>query len=95
MSEIKQPEDHQSPSTDHYDWTAPDGRVVTLKSFKRLPAGIFRKAKDMNEMDSTFAVIEAAVDADGLAIVDELELGQLEKLFNDWAAAAGVDSPQS
>lgn len=97
-STAKQPEDHQTTkvkSAEPFAWTAPDGRRVDLKPFDRLPTGVFRKAKSMDEMEATFALIEAATDAAGLEVIDDLAIGDLDQLFSAWSAAAGVDLPQS
>lgn len=94
MSEVKKPEDHKAKS-EPYVWTSPDGREVTLKAFDRLPAGIFRKAKNMDEMEATFALIEAATDEAGLEVVDELPIGDLDQLFDAWSDASEASLPQS
>ena len=94
MSEVKKPKDHQL-SVEPFVWTSPDGREVTLKAFSRLPAGVFRKAKSMSEIESTFALIEAATDEAGLEVIDELPIGDLDQLFEVWSDASGVEVPQS
>lgn len=91
---IRQPEDHKR-AQEPYVWTAPDGRKVTLKPFDRIPAGVFRKARTGDELEQTFSIIEAATDAAGLEVVDDLPVGDLDQLFNAWSAAAGVDAGES
>jgi hypothetical protein len=86
-----EPQDHK-PKTEPFTWTAPDGGKVTLI---RIPAGVFRKARGGDELEQTFSLIEAATDEDGLEVVDRLPVGDLENLFADWSAAAGVDSGES
>lgn len=91
----KKPQDHKSPTEPSYVWTAPDGRKVTLKNFDRLPSGVFRKARGLSEIDSTFALIEAATDDAGLLVIDDLPIGELEHLFAEWTEASGTTAPQS
>lgn len=94
MSEIKKPEDHKAPS-EPFTWTAPNGGEVVLQPFDRIPAGVFRKARSGDELEQTFSLIEAATDADGLAVVDDLPIGDLEDLFAAWSAASGVGAGES
>jgi hypothetical protein len=84
-----EPRDHQT-KAEPYTWTAPDGRKVVLKPFKRLPAGVFRKMRDADEMAQTFALLEAGTDAAGLAIVDSLAIEDVNDLFEKWAEASGA-----
>jgi hypothetical protein len=95
MTEPKKPADHKDP-VEAYTWTAPDGRDVVLKPFAKLPVRVFRKARgEGDELAMTFALLEAATDEDGLAVLDDLEIGQLDTVFEGWAAASGVDAPES
>lgn len=87
-----EPQDHKAP-VEPFTWTAPDGRTVTLKPFSKLPIGVFRKAGQMNDMASTFALLEAATDEDGLTVLDDVEIGALDQVFEAWTAASGVESP--
>ena len=52
-----------------------------MQPFDRIPAGVFRKARSGDEMEQTFSLIEAATDEAGLAVVDDLPVGDLEQLF--------------
>jgi hypothetical protein len=97
-TEVKQPEDHKAPTVpaEPFVWTAPDGKTVTLKPFTSLPVGIFRKARaEGDEMNQTFALLEAATDEAGLEVIDNLQIGDLNTVFEDWAAASGVEAPES
>ena len=90
-----QPQDHKKPADTPFVWTAPNGKKVTLKPFDRIPAGVFRKFKDENDMQQAFALLEACTDAKGLAVIDDLPFGDLESLFAEWAEAAGVTPGES
>jgi hypothetical protein len=81
--------------SDVFVYTAPDGKTVDLVPFDRLPAGVFRKARKENEMEMTFALIEAATDEAGLEVLDALPLPALNALFSEWSTAAGADLPSS
>jgi hypothetical protein len=95
-TEVTQPEDHKPAADEPFVWTAPDGKTVTLKPFSKLPVGIFRKARaEGDEMNQTFALLEAATDDAGLEVIDNLPIGDLNTVFEDWAAASGVDAPES
>ena len=91
---VKQPEDHKDGPQD-YEWTSPDGRTVTLKPFTKLPTGAFRKARAEDEMGQTFALLEAATDEAGLAVIDELPIDELNEIFEGWSKASGVEAPES
>lgn len=90
-TEVKQPNDHRE---SNYTWTAPDGRKVTLKPFTSLPTGVFRKASQMDDMAQTFALLEAATDEAGLAVLDDVPIGELDKVFEGWSAASGVEASE-
>lgn len=90
----KQPEDHK-PKAEPFVWTAPSGETVTLKSFKKLPFGLFRTSRDKSDEERTYLMIEAATDEAGLAVVDALAMDEVDGLFNEWAEASGVELPQS
>lgn len=101
-AEAKQPQDHQpkaepapDQSSEPYIWTAPDGRKVTFTAFKELPVGVFRKARGLDEIEQTFIIMEAGTDAVGLDVLDELPIGDLDAVFKKWAAASGVEYPES
>jgi len=90
---IAEPEDRKPPVED-FTWTAPDGRTVTFKPFGRLPVGVFRKVGQLDDMNATFALLEAGTDEAGLAVLDEQPIGELEDIISDWTAASGVNTPE-
>jgi hypothetical protein len=95
MTEVKQPQDHQQ-AAQPYVHTFEDGRTATFKPFAKLPVGAFRKARlEADEMAQTFMLLEAATDEDGLAVIDEQPIDALNDVFERWAAASGVDAPES
>jgi hypothetical protein len=91
----KQPEDHKPKADEPFIWTAPNGKKVKLKPFKKLPFGLFRTSRDKSDEERTYLLIEAATDEVGLAVVDELAMDEVDGLFEDWGAASGVEVPQS
>lgn len=91
----KQPEDHKPKAVEPFVWTAPNGQTVTLKPFKKLPFGLFRKSRDKSDEERTYLLIEAATDEAGLAVVDELAMDEVDGLFEDWGEASGVEVPES
>lgn len=90
----KQPQDHKK-KTEPFIWEAPNGGEVTLTPFNRLPFGLFRKSRNLSDEERTYMMLEAATDADGLAIIDELPMADIDGLFEAWANASGVELPQS
>lgn len=90
----KQPEDHKT-KAEPFVWEGPDGQMVTLKPFSRLPFGLFRKSRDKSDEERTYLLIEAATDEAGLEVVDELELDEVNGMFEDWSKASGVELPES
>jgi hypothetical protein len=81
---------------DRFVYTVPGTtKTVSLTPFDRLPAGVFRKARKMGEMDMTFSLIEAATDEAGLEVVDAMPLPDLNDLFLAWSEASGADLPSS
>ena len=95
MSEIKQPQDHKTSASEPFAWKAPNGKKVVLTPFGRLPAGVFRKARSLNELEQTFTLIEAGTDEAGLEVIDNLALEDLNLLFEGWAKDSGIEIPQS
>lgn len=90
----KKPEDHKK-KTEPFVWTAPDGRTVTLKTFSKLPFGLFRNSRNASDEERTYLMLEYATDADGLAVIDEQDADLIDDLFDQWAEASGVELPQS
>lgn len=93
MSEPKKPQDHKKPADTLYEWATPDGQVIRLKPFGRIPSGVVRKARNLSNLEQTIALIEAGVDDEGQELVDALALEELDKLLEDWAG--DVAYPQS
>lgn len=91
----KQPADHNPKADEPYIWTSPDGREVKLKSFKKLPFGLFRTSRDKSDEERTYLLLEAATDEAGLAVIDELAMDEVDGLFEAWGGASGVELPQS
>lgn len=97
----KRPQDHQPKAQaaladdGSYTWTTPDGESVTLVPFDRIPAGVFRRARAMDEMAMTFELLEHATDPEGLEVIDRLPIGELEELFSAWSEAGGISGPES
>lgn len=98
MPNTKQPQDHKTkatqPESEHFTWTAPDGSEVLLTSMDRIPTGVFRQARGLDEMAMIFALIEASTDEAGLEVIDRLPIGDIEELFRGWAEAGGVSLPE-
>lgn len=71
-------------------------RSVTLRPFDRLPAGVFRKSRNANEMEQMFAVVEAGVlDEKDLEVVDEMPVVELGEMFDAWAKHSETSYPNA
>lgn len=86
----KQPEDHKPPADKPFIWTAPDGRKVAFKPYNRLPFSLFRKARNLPELESIFVFIEYAVSEKDQTVLDDCAIDEINDAIADWQAAAGV-----
>lgn len=73
-----------------FTYTAESGDVIALTPFHLIPSGVFRKARHLNGMEQTFAVIEAGADAANLEKVDALPVAELDTLFDAWSDGVSV-----
>lgn len=81
---------------DHFAYPVPGtDKVISLAPFDSLPAGVYRRARNDNEIGMTFSLIEAAATPTDLAVIDEMTLPALNEMFLAWSEAVGADLPQS
>ena len=78
-----------------FTWEAPSGVEIALPSIQSLTAGMIRKHRNEAPLDFMFSILEALLDEDELAKVDDLTLPDTEALFTAWQASEGVSVPQS
>jgi hypothetical protein len=73
-----------------FTYPAESGTLIDLLAFHLIPSGVFRKARHLDGMAQTFAVIEAGADEENLAKVDALPAHELGALFDAWSDGASV-----
>lgn len=78
---------------DLFTYDASTGETISLKPFTTIPAGVFRRARNLDALGQVFACIEAAADEENLDKVDALPVAELNDLFDKWAD--GADVPKS
>jgi hypothetical protein len=93
-TDVKQPADHKA-KAEPYVWTSGDGVTVTLKPFKKLPAGVLEDIDGMSEIKSTFALLKAATSEADYQTIRGIALDELEDLQAEWMKASGVELPES
>ena len=78
-----------------FTYTSKAGVTVTMPLIGDIPAGAFRAARKLGEVDMMFTLIESVADTEALAALDAIPHGELDELFKAWQAAAGVTLPES
>ena len=72
-----------------FTYTADSGAKVNLLPFSRIPSGVFRKTRNLDEMEQMFALLEAgAVSDDDLEGIDALPVFDLADVFQKWSDAS-------
>ena len=74
-------------TTEKFHWTTPAGADIALPYMSRLPVGLLRRVRKLEEMDGMFTILEEICDAETLAKVDGLEVKDLESLATAWQTA--------
>lgn len=94
-TDAKQPEDHKKSKDEPYVWKSDDGTTISLKPFKRLPAGLLEDIEDMGEIKGTFTMLRAATSDSDYQVLRAMPMDDLEDLQAGWMKASGVDLPES
>lgn len=81
-------------ATEQFHHSTPAGDV-TLPHFKNLPFGVIRRLRKEDEAEQLFGLVEQVADAETLAILDQLEMADIEELFGAWQKASGVTVGES
>ncbi|MBF6428705.1 hypothetical protein IU440_28945, partial [Nocardia cyriacigeorgica] len=71
----------------HYE--TEDGTEVILPRFDSVKPGVIRKIRKLSDVDQFFTVLEALADEDTLAVIDDLEQKEFQKLQTEWFRHAG------
>lgn len=99
MPAPKKPQDRQRPKAERenesFEWEH-DGQTITLPPAKKIKAGVIRRAsKQASEVGQIFAIFEEIVDADTLAVMDDMELDELGDMFMAWQEHGGASLGES
>ncbi|UQE73839.1 hypothetical protein MYK68_13980 [Gordonia sp. PP30] len=84
-------------TTEKFHYTLPDEAKtqITLPRFKQIPLGVMRRLRKESDSEQLFGLFEALVDkglmseAD-LGALDDIGLGDIEKLMDAWQADGGI-----
>ena len=76
----------------HYEH---NGKKFTLPKFDQLPFKVLRKIRKEEEDEQFFMLFEEAADAKALAIIDEMNLADIAKMFDAWNKDSGVEVGES
>ena len=76
-------------TTEQFHWTSPAGVEIVLPHANRIKGGVLRKYRKLEPVDFMFSILEDIGDDATIAKLDDLEIRDLEVLFNEWQQAAG------
>ena len=60
------------------------GKKIELPAFGNIPTGIIRKARNVNEQEQTWFILEELLQPKELTILDELPLNEFAKHMKAW-----------
>lgn len=73
-----------------------NGKKITLPGFKDLPVGIIRKARNVNQDEAMWLMLEELLDEKQLAIIDTMTLSEFTEAMKGWTQGAPLgESSQS
>lgn len=75
-------------STEQFHWTAPNGDEIVLPHISKIKGGLLRKYRKLNEADMMFSIVEDIASEETVAQIDDLEMGDMNKLFEAWQKAS-------
>ena len=70
-----------------FHWTAPTGAEIVLPHMNKIKGGLLRRFRKLDPVDFMFSILEEVSDKDTLAKVDELEMADMNSLFEAWQEA--------
>ncbi len=77
-----------------FHWTAPNGAEIVLPHMNKIKGGLLRRFRKLDPVDFMFSILEEVSDQDTLDKVDELEMSDMNTLFEKWQEA-GADLGKS
>jgi hypothetical protein len=65
-------------------------KTIELPDFNNIPVGVLRKARNLNEQEQTWFILESVLDEKALAILDELPLSEFAKHMKAWTGGVAL-----
>lgn len=78
-----------------FHYKVDDKREIVLPKFNKLPFGVMRKIRNLDESEQIFTIFEEAADPKSLKILDTLDMEQIGDLVEKWNKDAGVSVGES
>lgn len=70
-----------------FHWTAPSGAEIVVPYMDKIKVGVIRKARNLDETDAVFTIIESVADEATLALIDDLDSSELNDFAEAWQKA--------
>ena len=80
--------------SDVFEYTF-DGKKITLPLLSKLKFGLIRKMRKESAEEQMFMLVEQLADDETLAVIDEMDSGQVAEFMEAWQEASDVDSGES
>jgi hypothetical protein len=65
-------------------------KTIELPDFNEIPVGVLRKARNLNEQEQTWFILEFVLDEKALAILDEVPLSEFAKHMKAWTGGVAL-----
>ncbi len=78
-----------------FTYTTEAGQTIALPPFSQIPFGVIRKLRSEPEAEQVFGLVERIASEEALAVIDTLDMGEIQLLFAAWQEAAKVTVGES
>lgn len=75
--------------------TEVDGVELRLPSLGYLKPGLIRKIRNLSDIDAMYTLLELALSAEALAVLDEMDPDAYGELIDAWRVHSGVSLGES
>ena len=65
-------------------------KIIELPDFNEIPVGVLRKARNLNEQEQTWFILEFVLDEKALAVLDEVPLSEFAKHMKAWTGGVAL-----
>lgn len=72
---------------EQFHWTSPLGVEIVLPHMDKIKGGLIRKYRKLDGVDMMFSIVEDLVDGPTLDLIDDLDRGDLNDMFEAWQKA--------